>query len=304
MAEHMSEQLKQEQIYVISHGDYQAEFSEMGAALVSLTYKGNDLVERRTHPRYFSGEILAPWPNRIADGCYKYQGETFQIPTNESARQNALHGFVFNKIWKVISDSKSEIIFQIEVSEPDKYPTTLDLKVNYKIGDLGLSSQITATNTGVKLAPYGASTHPYFLVPGLNSVDDFYLKIGASKVLLTDSVRLLPKELMNVDSIDFDFRTPRQIGPQFIDHAFLQDSNLPREISIGNKFGAGVLISFDESTKWIQIHTADRNGGPDSRKALAIEPMTCPPDAFNSKIDLVELKPGETHQLTWQIQSI
>lgn len=292
-----------EEIFEISSGEYKAQFTSMGAALVSLQHSDKDLVERRTHSKYFSGEILAPWPNRIRDGRYAFQNSTYQLHINEISRGNALHGLVFNKSWKKLSHSKNEISFTTEIEESNFYPGSLELKAKYLLAEHGLISQLTATNIGKRTAPYGASVHPYFVVPGLQRANDFFLKIGADQVLMTDEARLLPLELVGVGQSEFDFRKSRQINNLLIDHAFRQDPALPKEIWITNKHGHGVVVTFSENLKWIQVHTADRDGGIDSRKALAVEPMTCPPDAFNSNIDLVELKPGDSHAISWKVQT-
>ena len=292
-----------ETIFSISHGKYSAEISTTGAALATLKFDGSDLIEPRTHNRYFSGELLAPWPNRIRDGKYRYRGDDYQLPINEVNRNNALHGLVFDKNWSVGTYEKDQITLKITIDEQEKYPGTLELEINYKFDELGLLSTLTATNRGATQIPYGASTHPYISVPGLSSVNNFKLGLGANKVLLTDAQRLLPIELIDVESTNFDFRTPRAIGDLFIDHAFLQDPDLPKVVSVTSHDGKGVLISFNDSAKWVQIHTADRFGGADSRKVLAVEPMTCPPDAFNSGIDLIELSPEQNHELIWRIQA-
>ena len=294
--------MKKEDLCLISHGEYTSEISTMGAALTSLSFAGLDLIEKRTHPRYFSGEILAPWPNRIEDGKYSFRNRGYALPINEVSRNTALHGLVFDKAWQVISHEKDQVILGITIDDLKIYPGILELEINYKVNDLGLLSTLTATNRGDSAVPYGASTHPYISVPGLESVNDFILQIGASNVLLTDDQRYLPTELVDVAANDFDFRSGRIIGKQFINHAFLQDPDLPREVLVTSQSGNGVLITFSESAKWIQIHTADRDGGEDSRKVLAVEPMTCPPDAFNSGIDLIELSPRQRHQLSWRIQ--
>lgn len=294
--------MKKETLYLISHGEYTAEISTMGAALTSLSFAGSNLIEERTHPRYFSGEILAPWPNRIEDGKYSFRDLSYALPINEISRNTALHGLVFDKPWQVISHEQDQVILGITIDDHEKYPGILELEIHYKLEDLGLLSTLIATNRGDSAIPYGASTHPYISVPGLESVNDFILQLGASNVLLTDDKRYLPTNLVDVVANGFDFRSGRIIGEQFINHAFLQDPDLPREVLVTSQSGKGVLITFSESAKWIQIHTADRDGGEDSRRVLAVEPMTCPPNAFNSGIDLIELSPGESHEFSWRIK--
>ncbi len=294
--------MNNEIIKVITFGEYSAEISTSGAALAALRFRNLDLIEPRTHSRYFSGEILAPWPNRIANGQYSYNGKTYQLPINEVNRNNALHGLVFDKSWEITSAETDRICLEIVIDDPSAYPGKLQLQVEYRLSEDGLMTSLYAKNLSDETIPYGASTHPYISVPGLKSVNDFILKVGSSEVLLTDSDRLLPTILVDVEKFEFDFRRPRTIGEQFIDHAFKQDPLLAREVLVTSPSGEGVAITFGESARWIQIHTADRTGGFDSRKVLAVEPMTCPPDSFNSGIDLIELVPGQSHEFSWNIK--
>ena len=295
--------MTQESISLITRGSYTAEISNLGAALATLKFEDKNLIEPRLHSRYFSGEILEPWPNRIADGKYSHNGNDFQLNVNEKVRNNALHGLVFDKYWKVSSKSENRISLQITIDDSEQYPGILELEMTYQIDNQGLSSTLTATNQGEIELPYGASTHPYLMVPGVESVDDYILQIGASQVYLTDEARLLPIKIVDVADASLDFRQPAKIGSNFIDHAFKLDPTFESSVSIKDDSGEGVLMSFNDATKWVQIHTADRNGADDGRKSLAIEPMTCPPDSFNSGIDLVLLKPKQSHSLSWRISS-
>ena len=295
--------MTQESISLITRGSYTAEISNLGAALATLKFEDKNLIEPRLHSRYFSGEILAPWPNRIADGKYSLNAKDFQLNVNEKVRNNALHGLVFDKYWKVSSKSENRISLQITIDDSEQYPGILELEMTYQIDNQGLSSTLTATNQGEIELPYGASTHPYLMVPGVESVDDYILQIGASQVYLTDEARLLPIKIVDVADASLDFRQPAKIESNFIDHAFKLDPTFESSVSIKDDSGEGVLMSFNDATKWVQIHTADRNGAADGRKSLAIEPMTCPPDSFNSGIDLVLLKPKQSHSLSWRISS-
>ena len=190
--------MTQESISLITRGSYTAEISNLGAALATLKFEEKNLIEPRLHSRYFSGEILAPWPNRIADGKYSHNGNDFQLNVNEKVRNNALHGLVFDKYWKVSSKSENRISLQITIDDSEQYPGILELEMTYQIDNQGLSSTLTATNQGEIELPYGASTHPYLMVPGVESVDDYILQIGASQVYLTDEARLLPIKIVDV----------------------------------------------------------------------------------------------------------
>ena len=83
----------------------------------------------------------------------------------------------------------------------------------------------------------------------------------------------------------------------FIDHCYggLQGN---WEVRVTNAQGEGTALA--SNTPWVQIHTADALGRP----GIAVEPMTCPPDAFNSGIDLVSLAPGQRHRLSLSIRGL
>ena len=53
-------------------------------------------------------------------------------------------------------------------------------------------------------------------------------------------------------------------------------------------------MAITADTPWVQVYSGEQV----SRRGVAIEPMTCPPDAFNSHTDLVALEPGQTHSMT------
>jgi aldose 1-epimerase len=50
------------------------------------------------------------------------------------------------------------------------------------------------------------------------------------------------------------------------------------------------------------VFTGDSLHGERHRRSVAIEPMTCPPDAFRSGRDMVVIKPGDTWRGAWGIR--
>jgi aldose 1-epimerase len=55
----------------------------------------------------------------------------------------------------------------------------------------------------------------------------------------------------------------------------------------------------------VQVHTGDLPEAPAAgRIGLAVEPMTCPPGAFNSGTDVITLGAGETTAVRWEIFAI
>lgn len=292
----------------ISAGDYEAKIRSFGGGLSELKFQGRNLIEpydETTGDGRYGGDLLAPWPNRIRDGRYAINGHEFQLPINEKHRNNSLHGLVTDLNWQVLNSSPSNATLGVVLPASDHYPTTLKMTVEYQLNQIGLIWSLSAKNVGTASVPYGASIHPYLIAGSEGRVDDWVLRIPADEVLDVDSERLLPLDLVSVAAKNFDFRSGSVIGHRFIDHAFkAANSALEQRVDVIAKNGSGVRMEFDGSSPWIQIHTADRDGGHDSRICLAVEPMSCPPDAFNSGIDLIWLLPCDEHKMTWKICAI
>lgn len=290
----------------LSAGEYHAEIRLDGAGLNSLTFNGRNLVEPFVplHPEKFRGDVLAPWPNRIRDGKYAYDGVEYRVPLTEPVRQNALHGLVNLSLWSLLSKSLTRAELTYELPESELYPSTLKLHTIYEISEQGLLIEIIVENIGERAAPFGVSIHPYLVADPESKVDYWSLKMPSNRYFRVDDGRLLPIEIETTPQ-NLDFRSPMQIGNTFIDHAFLVDESLKEaDIEILGPSGSGVGMSYSKNLNWIQIHTADRDGGADSRRSLAVEPMTCPPDAFNSGIDLVHLLPAQIERNTWKIYAL
>jgi aldose 1-epimerase len=290
---------------LISSGPYQASIRTQGAGLNSLSFNGRDLVDPfipAINPENYRGDVLAPWPNRIEDGEYKVDGVLYEIPINEPTRRTALHGLVNVLEWEVSETVKDSVTLKVLLENSESYPTDLEFSVQYSLSNQGLSITISAVNVGEKRAPYGVSIHPYLIPTADSRVDEWTLTMSASHVLEVDLERLLPIALRKVEDLDFDFRAGRVIGPQFIDHAFKVDAGSELIVSVAATNGDAVEMTYTPDCEWIQIHTADRSGGADSRICLAVEPMTCPPNAFRHPDQSIWLTPGDSTSTTWKIK--
>lgn len=286
----------------ISSNEVSAVISTEGAALIGLSVSKLDLIEPNTRDGLYAGKILAPWPNRIKDGKYSFNKKDYQLPVNEVSKNNSLHGLVANCHWEVILQDQSKVILQHLLNQPDIYPGKLQLQVSYEIIEQGVEISVLSENVGDISAPYGVSIHTYLVAGALVKNNELLLQLPTDQFLEVDAERLLPIKLQPVTGTNFDFISLKKISDLFIDHAFKYSSDYPRSISLLNAEGQGAEVIFDEQSNWIQIHTADRDLQADSRMAVAIEPMTCPPDAFNSGIDLVVLEPGKKHEYKLKIK--
>lgn len=292
--------------YVLSSGQYTARIVARGAALSELKSTGRDLVVPfavdAPIPDY-RGVIAAPWPNRIADGAYSWDDSVHQLPLNEPNRNNALHGLVFDRLWEVDTHDADAVTLRCELPASNGYPSSLVLEAVYFLDGDGLHCSVTATNTGGVMAPYGVCPHPY-LVAGEAPLNEWTLAMDAESFLEVTPDRLLPTWKTPVSGTTFDFRIPRVIGSTEIDHAFTDIALANADKShllLTDPSGTYVGMSWDETMPWLQIHTADKTAPATTRLGLAVEPMTCPPDAFNSGTDLIALAPGGTHTASWII---
>lgn len=292
----------------LSSGGYTAVVTARATALRVLTFEGRDLVvpfpEGGPIPDY-RGIIAAPWPNRIANGKYTFDDVAHQLPLTEPERGTALHGLAYPLDWTVKEHDAGSATLACTVGPTPGYPFTVELSVRYVLDATGLHTWVTARNAADVAAPYGVCPHPY-LVAGSSPMDEWILEVPAGRFLEVTPDRLLPTSLASVEGHEFDFRSPRPIGTSEIDHAFTDitfDDGLAR-LSLRDPAGTGVGMSWDESCPWLQIHTADKPAPLPNRLGLAVEPMTCPPDAFNSGRDLIRLEPGASHTASWSIYAL
>ncbi|MBA8794153.1 aldose 1-epimerase [Friedmanniella endophytica] len=301
------------------HG-YTAVIASVGASLRRLvrhdpgTAADRDLVvpfdADVLRPAY-RGATLAPWPNRVTDGRYAFDGTEHQLALTEPARGHALHGLVAWADFTAteLADDRVGLITHLPAQQG--YPFPVSVAVTFALGPDGLTSTVTGTNLGTVDAPWGTGPHPY-LVAGPGRVDDWTLTLPAHRVLTVTPDRLVPTGLEPVEEHDggaLDFTAGRTIGNTFVDHAFTaldRDADGRATVEVRTTGGPGVAMSFGPECPWVQVHTADLDDPALSRIGLAVEPMTCAPDAyndhpFNPGAGLVRLAPGGAHTAAWTI---
>ncbi|MGQ4549491.1 aldose 1-epimerase family protein [Dermabacteraceae bacterium P13077] len=297
--------------YTIRAGAYEAEITQVGATLARLHYDSRPVILETPEGEpmwFYRGALVAPWPNRIADGRYTCDGETYQVALSEPERGNALHGLVSFQAYELLEQDEDRVVLATTLFPTTGYPFHLRLVVEYSLdAAAGLHTRLTAENVGSRTAPYGCCPHPY-LVAGPEPLDTWTLAFDAHSQMQVDPERLLPLGTGPVDpGSPQDFHGEgRVIGDTKLDTAF---SDLLRDFD-GNSFvtvtapgGTGVEVSFGYDCSWVQIYTGDRPEPELNRLGLAVEPMTCPPDAFNSGMDLIRLAPGQAHSASWRIRA-
>ena len=288
--------------WTISRAGHVAVLGRAGAGVRGYTVDGVPVVDflgEREVPSAYHGLVLAPWPNRIPDGRWSWEGQPLQLPVNEAATGCALHGLVAFSAWRLRSLAADSVELSISIEPQPGYPFALDLGVRWSVDEDGLRCRLAARNSGWSTAPFGAAVHPYVVLPGCG-VDDLELTVPASSWLDVDE-RLRPVELRPVTDGDRDFRQGASLRGRALDTAFTDVSGAPVRVAGG---GRVVEVWADGSFGWWQVYTSDYfpAGSSRHRSALAVEPMTCGPDAFNTGRDLIVLGPGQTWTAEWGVR--
>ncbi len=293
--------------WTISRGDQTAVVVEVGGGLRG--YKvGDDEVfdgyETSEIAPGAAGQILAPWPNRLRDGSFKFDGEQYQVPLDEPSLHNAIHGLVRWLAWQPVEQTDSSITMEHTLHPAPGYPWRLVHRARYSLSDSGLRVDHTVINHGDRTAPFGLGTHPYVRVPGV-ALADLELCLKARIRLLVDG-RLLPIGAARVSGTEWDYSTPRKIGSASVNAAFgdiSRDADGLADVSVTAPDGRSVKVWADSSFPWWQLYTGDALNGDRRRRSIAIEPMTCPPDALRSGRDLIRLEPGIEWKGSWGISA-
>jgi len=250
-----------------------------------------------------AGQVLAPWPNRLRDGAFRFEGEPHQLPLTEPGQHNAIHGLVRWLPWRLAEQSEDAVAVEVVLHPQPGYPWRLLLRTEYALGEGGLRVRHVAENLSDRSAPFGLGVHPYLKIPGV-AVNDLELCVPARTRLLLDG-RLLPIGAARVAGSEFDYSQARKLGSAVLDLGFgdvVRDDDGRCVVILSASDGRRVRIWADEAFHWWQLYTGETLTPERRRRAVAIEPMTCPPDAFRSGRDLVVLQPGQVWEGVWGIE--
>ncbi len=250
------------------------------------------------------GAPLIPWPNRLADGAYRFDGTDYGVALTEPDKHNAIHGFLRWRSWRAVEHAASRVVMGTRLHPLMGYPFTVDVEVSYELEDGGLLVATTATNVGDTACPYGAGQHPY-LSPGQGRIDDCTLELDASSRVLTENERQLPTGTAPVEGTDFDFRTATRLGDQKLDAPFTdlaRDEHGRAWARLTAPDDSRVELWVDGHHPIIEIYTGDTLSPSRRRLGMGTEPMTCPPNAFQSGEGLIRLEPGQPLTTTWGVR--
>lgn len=302
----MSDWAPSGQQWQITAGDQRAVLVEVGGGVREYVVGRRPVLDGYPVDAICSGARgtpLVPWPNRLEDGRYTFDGEDHQLPLSEPGRHNAIHGLLRWRNWQPRERRGNEVALGTVLHPSEGYPFTLDVEVRYRLDGDGLTVSTTATNRGGRPCPYGSGQHPY-LAGGPGVIDDCVLELKAGTRIVTDD-RGLPAGRRRVDGSRFDFHRARLIGATRIDQAFtdlVRDGDGLARLRLRAPDGAETVLRVDRGYPYLELFTADTLPGDEWRRGLGVEPMTCAPNAFRSGEGLRVLAPGEAVTTTWGVR--
>ncbi|MEP6652506.1 MAG: aldose 1-epimerase family protein [Myxococcales bacterium] len=295
--------------YELRRGNQRAVVTEVGATLRSYQVEQREFLDTFAADemsRYGMGHVLAPWPGRVDHGHYTFEGVAQQLPLNEVENQNALHGLVRFRDWKLVERTDDAVTQSLVLFPTEGYPYTLELMVTNRLTARGLHVETRATNLGAGRLPFGLGFHPYFNLGG-DVIDSHVLTLPAATMLPTNE-RLIPTGVAPVAGTPFDFRRPKAIGAVKFDSTFTDlirgKDGRARIRLAGPKGGPSIELAMDATFRYVVVYTQDTL--PDTahrRHAVCLEPLTCAPNAFNSGKGLLTLEPGKSYRGAWSLET-
>lgn len=293
------------QQFEISNGSQDAVISEVGAQLRGYRADGRDVTavhDADALPPKSSGAVLMPWPNRIRQGKYSFAGHDQQLALTEPALGNATHGLAAWTRWTLDEHTDDEVRLHCDVVPQRGWPFELRTEMGYRLdSDLGLVVTMAAHNIGHDAFPFGAGCHPYLSL-GDVPIEQAVLTVPATTRLETDEAAI-PVHALPVEGTDWDLRSGRRLGVLRLDTAYTDLSADPDGF-VRVRVGAGDVVStvwMDSAFAVAQVFTVPALGTGGA--AIAVEPMTCPANAFNSGEHVIVLEPGRSWSGQWGITS-
>lgn len=290
--------------YELRRGDALAVVTELAAGLRLYTRGGTQLTESYGNAEISPGAAgitLAPWANRVEDGVWYLNGKKQQLDITEVSRNNASHGLLRNASYELVDESEFSVTLEAAVFPQHGYPFLLRHRVSYELAeDLGLVVRQLLINDSQERAPFVLGAHPYLRLGEVPS-EELTVTVHAGTRLVTDE-RLIPRGAEPVGG-DFDLRSGRSVAALDLDSAYtdLEFVDGIARHTLSAPDGRSVSLWQDENCGYVHVFVTTEF--PGRTKAVAIEPMTGPANAFNSGDGLRWLDPGKRFAMTWGISA-
>jgi aldose 1-epimerase len=291
----------------IAHGEERAVITEVGATLRTFVKGGLSVVEGfagEEVPTGARGQVLFPWPNRMGDGEWESSDRIARPTIDDVAHATAIHGLVRWRPFRIDSVNQNRCSLTLLLHPSPDYPFLCEINVTYHLGRLGLTVTTTVTNRDDVPIPFGVGFHLYLAVT-TPTIEGAELEIPAKAYVAVNDRQLPTGEILPVAGNNLDFTTRKSVNGHVLDTTFTElvrdDSGLATVV-LADSSGGEIELSVDRNFPYLQVFTGDNLERGRRRTAVAVEPMTCPPDALRSGKDVVVLEPGQHWAGSWRLR--
>ncbi len=291
----------------IAHGDQRAVVTEVGATLRTYVKGGVSVVEGfagEELPSHARGQLLFPWPNRLDEGEWTFSGRTAEPAIDDVAQLTASHGLVRWRPFRIEAVNQNRCVLALLVHPTPAYPFASEISVAYHLGTLGLTVTTTVTNCDGVPLPFGVGFHPYLAVT-TPTIEGAQLEIPAKSYVAVDERQLPTGEILPLAGNQLDFARRKSVSGHELDVTYtdlLRDDSGMAVAALEDTNGGEVELSVDRNFPYLQVYTGDHLEKGRRRTSVAVEPMTCPPDALRSGKDVVVLEPGQHWAGSWRLR--
>ncbi len=293
----------------IAHGDQRAVITEVGATLRTYVQSGVPVVEGFAAdevPAGAHGQILFPWPNRMGNERWAFSQRDAEPVVDDVAHRTAIHGLVRWRPFRVESVNQNRCVLSLLLHPSPSYPFVIELAIAYHLGSMGLTVTTTVTNRDEVPIPFGVGFHPYLAVT-TPTIEGAELCVPARAFVDVDARQLPTGVILPLAGHPRDFVRPKSVSGHELDVTYtelLRDDFGLATVSLVDREGGAVELSMDRNFPYVQVYTGDDLPHGRRRTSVAVEPMTCPPDALHSGKDVVVLEPGQHWAGSWRLRRL
>ncbi len=291
----------------IAHGDQRAVVTEVGATLRTYVQHGVPVVEGYAGdevPWGAHGQILFPWPNRLGAEPWTFSDRVAEPGADITEQSAAIHGLVRWRPFRVESVNQNRCVLALLLHPSPAYPFASEIEVAFHLGSMGLTVTTTVTNRDEVPIPFGLGFHPYLAVT-TPTIEGATLQVPARAYVAVDDRQLPTGEILPVIGSPLDFTAAKSVNGHELDVTFTEltrDDFGMATVTVTDRDGGSVELGMDRNFPYVQLYTGDLLGHGRRRTSVAVEPMTCPPDALRSGKDLVVLQPGQHWAASWRLR--
>ncbi len=278
---------------------------DFGACMLEARLGGVNILDGYDEPiqvdinKWYKNVLLYPFPNRLKEGRYTWQGKSYQFPINDPQNEAAVHGFGVDRPMEIetleCQQDRAQIICRYDYpGDRDYYPFPFQFRALFEITDEDkLTITLSVTNTGARTIPFGFGWHPYFAIA--ESIGETQLQLPPCEMIGVDQYMIPTGKRYPFE----DFLRPKEVGTTVLDNGFVL-SNQEDNATFFLKSKKGTLSCQMETGpdkyQFLQVFT------PPYRGAIAIEPMSCNIDAFNGGEGLWKVEPNEVRSASFYLR--